>query len=53
MSDDPDLPKANYAPQVLRQARLSRNETAAIMVGDLMYEMASTGLRTPRNRRSS
>jgi len=29
MSDDPDLPKANYALQVLRQARLSRNETAA------------------------
>jgi hypothetical protein len=24
-----------------------RNETAAIMVGDLVYEMASTGLRTP------
>jgi hypothetical protein len=47
MSDDPDLPKANYALQVLRQARLSRNETAARMVGDLVYEMASTGLRTP------
>src|SRR5260370_538080 len=39
--------KASYALQVLRQARLSRNETAAIMVGDLVYEMASTGLRTP------
>jgi hypothetical protein len=47
MSDDPDFPKANHALQVLRQARLSRNETAAIMVGDLVYEMASTGLRTP------
>ena len=47
MSEDPDLPKASYALQVLRQARLSRNETAAIMVGDLVYEMASTGLRTP------
>jgi hypothetical protein len=34
-------------PQVLRQARLSRNKAAAIMVGDLVYEMASTGLRTP------
>ena len=47
MSGEPDLPKASYALQVLRQARLSRNETAAIMVGDLVYEMASTGLRTP------
>jgi hypothetical protein len=46
MSDDLD-PKANHALRVLRQARLSRNETAAIMVGDLVYEMASTGLRTP------
>jgi hypothetical protein len=33
MSDDLD-PKANHALRVLRQARLSRNETAAIMVGD-------------------
>src|SRR6202171_3404303 len=47
MSDDPDFPKANHALKVLRQARLSRNETAAIMVGDLVYEIASTGLRTP------
>ncbi len=38
-----------HALQVLRQARLSRNKTAAIMVGDLVYEMASTGLRTPEN----
>ena len=48
MSEDPDLPKASYALQVLRQARLSRNETAAIMVGDPVYEIASTGLRTPK-----
>jgi hypothetical protein len=47
MSDDPDLPKANHALQVLRQARLSRNEAAAIMLADLVYEMAGTGLRTP------
>jgi len=47
MSDDPDFPKANHARQVLRQARLSRNEAAAIMLGDLVYEMAGTGLRTP------
>ena len=46
MSDDLNFPKANHALQVLRQARLSRSETAAIMVGDLVYEMASTGLRT-------
>jgi hypothetical protein len=32
MSDDPDFPKANHALQVLRQARLSRNDTAAIIV---------------------
>lgn len=47
MSDDPDLPKANHARQVLRQARLSRNEAAAIMLGDLIYDTASIGLRTP------
>jgi hypothetical protein len=34
MSDDPDFPKANHALQVLRQARLSRKEAAAIMVGE-------------------
>ena len=47
MSDDPDFPKANHALQVLRKARLSRNEMAAIMVGDLVHEMAAAGLRTP------
>ena len=47
MSDDPDFLTANQALQVLRQARLSRNEAAAIMLGDLIYEMAGTGLRTP------
>ena len=46
MSDDPDFPKANHALQVLRQARLSRNEAAAIMLGDLVYEIAGTGFRT-------
>ncbi len=47
MSDDPDFLTANHALQVLRQARLSRNEAAAIMLGDLIYEMAGAGLRTP------
>lgn len=47
MSDDPDFPKANHALQVLRQARLSRNEAAAIMLADLVYEMAGSGSRTP------
>jgi len=47
VSDDPDFPKASHALQVLRQARLSRNEAAAIMLGDLIYDMASTGLRAP------
>ena len=47
MSGDPDFPKANHARQVLRQARLSRNEAAAIMVGDLVYEIAGMGSRTP------
>jgi hypothetical protein len=36
MSDDPDLPKANHALRALRQARLSRNEVAAIMLADLV-----------------
>jgi hypothetical protein len=47
MSDDPDFPKANHALQVLRKARLSRNATAAIMLGDLVYEMAGTGSAKP------
>jgi hypothetical protein len=47
MSDDLDLPKANYALQVLRQARLSRNDAAAIMVEHLAYVTVNTGLRTP------
>jgi hypothetical protein len=50
MSDDPDFPTANHALQVLRHARLSRNEAAGIMLGDLVYELAGTagtGLRTP------
>jgi hypothetical protein len=46
MSDDPDFPTANHALQVVRQARLSRNKAAAIMLGDLVYEMTGTGLRT-------
>ena len=50
MSDDPDLPKANYAMQVLRQARLSRNETAARMVEHLAYVTTNTGVTAPRNR---
>src|SRR6266403_5747644 len=47
MSDHPDLPKANHALQVLRQARLSRNEAAAVMIGDLIYDIAYTGQRSP------
>jgi hypothetical protein len=47
MSDHPDFPKANHALQVLRQARLSRNEAAAVMIGDLVYETASTGFAEP------
>jgi hypothetical protein len=47
MCDDPDLPKASYVLQVLRQARLSRNETAAKMVEHLVYVTANTGSRTP------
>src|SRR5882757_6433109 len=47
MSDDPDLQKANYALQVLRQARLSRNKTAARMVEHLAYVTTNTGLRPP------
>ena len=47
MNDDPDFPKANHALQVLREARLSRNDAAAIMLADLVFEMAGTGMRTP------
>jgi hypothetical protein len=45
MSDELDFPKANHALQVLRQARLSRNRAAALMIADLVYEVAGTGLR--------
>jgi tRNA C32,U32 (ribose-2'-O)-methylase TrmJ len=47
MSDDPDFSKANHALQVLRRARLSRNDAAAIMVADLVYETSGTDLRSP------
>src|SRR6266702_3028053 len=47
MSDDPDFQRASFALRVLRQARLSRNKAAAIMVGDLVYQIANTGLRSP------
>ena len=47
MSDDPDFPKANHALQLLRQARLSRNDAAAVMIAELIYEIANTGERSP------
>jgi hypothetical protein len=47
MSDDPDLSKADHTLLVIRQARLSRNEDAAIMIGDLIYEIANTGQCSP------
>jgi hypothetical protein len=47
MSDDPDLPKANHALLVIRQARLSRNEAAAMMIADLIYEIPNTPQRSP------
>jgi hypothetical protein len=47
MSDDPDFPRANHALQVLRQARLSRNQAAATMLADLVYELSATGSRSP------
>jgi hypothetical protein len=47
MGDHPDLLKANYALQVLRQARFSRHETAAKMVEHLAYVTVNTGLRSP------
>jgi hypothetical protein len=47
MSDDPDLPKANHALLVIRQARLSRNEAAARMIADLIYETPNTAQRSP------
>ena len=47
MTDDPDLPRANHALLVLRRARLSRNEAAAMMIADLIYDIAYTGQRSP------
>jgi hypothetical protein len=44
---DVDLPKAEHVLSVLRQARLSRNQTAAGMVADLVYQIAYTGLGAP------
>ena len=47
MSGDPDFAKANHALQIVRHARLSRNEAAAKMLADLVYEVAGMGERTP------
>ena len=44
---DVDLPKAEHALSVLRQARLSRNEIAATMIAELVYEMAYPDLHEP------
>lgn len=44
---DVDLPKAEHALPVLRRARLSRNENAAVMIAELVYEMSYTGSHTP------
>jgi len=44
---DVDLPKAEHVLSVLRQARLSRNEDAATMIAELVYEIAYMGLRPP------
>jgi hypothetical protein len=46
MSDDPDLPKADHALLVIRHARLSRNEAAAMMIADLIYETPNTPQRS-------
>lgn len=53
MSDEPDFPKANHALRVLRKARLSRNAAAAQMIGDLVYEVAGTGERSPAIEQSA
>jgi Tfp pilus assembly protein PilX len=42
---DVALPKAEHALSVLKQARLSRNEIAATMIAELVYQMAYTALR--------
>jgi hypothetical protein len=47
MSDDPDLPKADHALLVIRQARLLRNEAAAMMIADLIYETPNIPQRSP------
>ena len=50
---DADLPKAEHALSVLRQARLSRNEIAATMIAELVYQMAYTALRAPEIDKSN
>ena len=45
--DDPDLSKANHALLIIRQARLSRNQSAAVMIADLIYETPNTAQRSP------
>ena len=53
MSDDPDFQKANYAWQVLRQARFSRNEKAARMVEHLAFVTGQHRVADARNRGDS
>jgi hypothetical protein len=45
--DDPDLPKANHALLIIRQARLLRNQSAAVMIANLIYETPNTAQRSP------
>jgi hypothetical protein len=44
---DVNLPKAEHALSILRQARLSRNETAAVMIAELVYQMSYADSHTP------
>src|SRR5258705_6199494 len=46
---DVDLPKAEHALSVLRRARLSRNENAAVMIAGIVYEKSYTGYHTAAN----
>jgi len=50
---DVDLPKAEHALSVLRQARLSRNEIAATMIAELVYQMTYTAFRAPEIDKSN
>ncbi len=47
MGDDPDLLKANYILQVLRQARLSTQQIAWVAISELAKALNEEGFAGP------